>query len=294
MLPAAAAAVVAVLALGTAWWAGGGFGPDAQTGGFASQPAAGNAGDYVVLGAPGWEVTAAYADDTSGEMTYENGDQSLDVMWGPTDSYESYVEDRRHIVDPPADGAPIEILGLGAQMWAYSATDHTAIREVEGGQWIEFRGSGMGKSDYLTLLDRLWLVDEAGFEATLPDSFVTDDEREAAIAAVLDEIDAVADPLLPKGVDRSSITSDQNDSYQFGAELSGAVACAWLDEFADAKQAGDEDRAAVAVEVLSTSPNWPVLNRMNDSGYYPEVIWEYADKVAAGEVPQGYSDGLGC
>jgi hypothetical protein len=27
---------------------------------------------------------------------------------------------------------------------------------------------------------------------------------------------------------------------------------------------------------------------------YPEVVWDYADQVAAGELPDGYWGGLGC
>jgi hypothetical protein len=33
---------------------------------------------------------------------------------------------------------------------------------------------------------------------------------------------------------------------------------------------------------------------MDERGDYPEVLWEYADQVAAGQVPDGYQGGLGC
>lgn len=295
LVPAAAAVVVAALALGMAWWTGGSDPADDTSGGLiASQPTAEN-GDRIVLDAPGWVVTAAYADGDTGEMTYEKGGQSLDIMWGPTASYQGYVEDRRHIVNPAADGAPIEILGAAAQMWPYSNDDHTAIREVENDQWIEFRGSGMGEAGYLALLDRLRLTDLAGFEATLPESFVTSDERNATVDGILDEIDAVTDgPLLPAGVERSSITSDQVDSYQLGAEISGQVACAWFDEYAAATQAGAQGRADRAVAVLAGSHDWPVLHRMNETGDYPEVLWGLAEDLDGGELPEWYQGGLGC
>jgi hypothetical protein len=297
LVPAAAAVVVAALAVGSAWWASGGpsTGPSSdRSGGYASQPTAGKSGDSVLLDAPGWAVTAMYADKTSGEMTYEKGSQSLEVMWGDADSYQGYVEDRRHIVRPPADGEPITVLGKAAQMWPYSADDHTAIRELEGDRWIELRGEGMDKDAYLALLGRLDLVDETTFEATLPDSFVRSDERSAEIDKILDGIGEVAHPLLPDGVDRASITSDQNDDYQLGAEISGAVACAWLDEFADARQAGDQGRADQAAAVLETSHDWPVLHQMDARGDYPEVLWQLADQAAAGQLPDWYAGGLGC
>ena len=227
-------------------------------------------------------------------MTYEKGNQSLDVMWGDADSYQGYVEDRRHIVKPPADGEPITVLGKAAQMWAYSADDHTAIREVEGDRWIELRGAGMDKAAYLALLDRLQLVDQDTFEATLPDSFVRSDERSTEIDKILDGIGGVAHPLLPDGVERSSITSDQSDDYQLGAEISGAVACAWLDEFKAATRAGAEQRVQRAEQVLATTHDWPVLQQMNDRGDYPEVLWQLADQAAAGQLPDWYADGLGC
>jgi hypothetical protein len=294
IVPVAAAAVVAALAGGSAWWVASDPGSSGHGGsGLASQPT-GPAGEYVVLAAPGWVVTSTDADQQSGEMTYENGSRSLDVMWGPADSYDGYVEDRRHIVDPPADGEPIEVLGKGAQMWAYGPQDHTAIREVEDGTWIEFRGDGMREDGFLALLDDLELVDEAAFEAALPDSFVTSDERPEAIAEILDGIADVAQPLLPPGVERSSITSEQSDAYQLGADVAGAVACAWLDEYAEAKRTGDDRSAQRAMGIFTTVHDWPVLNQMDESGGYPEVVWEYAAKVLAGEVPQGYPNGLGC
>ncbi|GAA4374491.1 hypothetical protein [Nocardioides caricicola] len=320
LVPAAAAVVVAALALGTAWWTGQDDAADQkadtttgektgektgeqtgeQTGqqersALASQPLAGHGG-RVVLDAPGWEATAVWADKDSGEMSYENGGQNLEIMWGPAKTYEMYVDDRRHIVRPAADGVAITVLGAEAQMWPYSADDHTAIREVENGQWIEVRADGMDEVGYLALLDRLRLVDLAGFEASLPESFVTSAERDDTVTAILDEIDDTSDgPLLPEGVDRTSITSNQVDDYQLGAEISGQVACAWLDEYAAAAQAGDQGRLDAAAAALTSSHDWPVLHRMDERGGYPEVLWSYAQQVAdAGVVPEGYAGGLGC
>ena len=136
-----------------------------------------------MLDVPGWEVTSTESgDDGYGEVNYEKGQGRFTITWYPADSYESYVVDREHIVDPPAPGEPVEVLGKAGQLWAYSADDHTVIREVEDGFWIEFRGSGMDKAGYLGLLDRLTHDGRSdGYEASLPEDFVTDDERNAAI-----------------------------------------------------------------------------------------------------------------
>ena len=46
--------------------------------------------------------------------------------------------------------------------------------------------------------------------------------------------------------------------------------------------------------MLGTARDWPVLNDMDARGDYPEVVWEYAAAVAAGEVAEGHREGLGC
>jgi hypothetical protein len=132
----------------------------------------------AVLDAPGWTVDSVSAETDSGELSYEKGDLSFEITWYPANTYDDYVEDRRHITDPPSDGAPIEVLGVGAQMWAYNAHDHGAIREVENGHWVELRGQGMSKAAYLDLLGQVQLVDQADFEAAMPTSFVDGGDRE--------------------------------------------------------------------------------------------------------------------
>ena len=44
---------------------------------------------------------------------------------------------------------------------------------------------------------------------------------------------------------------------------------------------------------MGTSRQWPVLQEMDADGDYPEVVWDYADQVGAGQVPEGYREGLG-
>jgi hypothetical protein len=291
LVPAAAAAVIAMLAVGSAWWASG---PDGgKTGDVAVQPRA-ETNFRAVLDAPGWTVDNAYADGDSGEVAYANGDQYLEIRWEAADSYEGYVEDRRHITEPPRDGDPIEVLGLGAQMWAYSANDHTAIRDVQAGHWLELRAGGMDKEAYLDLLGRLRLVDKAGFEAAMPESFVDSSEREAAVESMLAGIREYVDPVFPADSQRVGVSSDENDPYHLGADVAGAVACEWLADFEAATHAGDQARARSAVEALGTSRKWPVLQEMAEQGGYSDVVWDYARQVARGQVPEGYADGLGC
>ncbi len=102
-------------------------------------------------------------------------------------------------------------------------------------------------------------------------------------------------------------SSEEQDPYHLGADIAGQYACAWISEFADAKSAGDQARADEAARVMGTSRQWPVLQEMNADGDYSEVVWDYADTIAAGQVPgndkgevsvdaalASVAEGLGC
>src|SRR5205085_2024896 len=110
----------------------------------------------------------------------------------------------------------ITVLGRDAQMWAYSADDHAAIRVVEDGHWMELRGSGMDEAAYLDLLGRLRLTSQVEFEASLPDGYVTEGGRQAAADKILADIEAVSGDGFPAG-SPSFADGDAKDRYQFGA-----------------------------------------------------------------------------
>jgi hypothetical protein len=284
--PIAAAAVVAGLAGGTVWWQ-------------QHRPADGSHqvvslglpdGQAVVLDAPGWKV-----DSLSGDgIVFRKGDANLEIDSYAAKDYDSYVVDREHIVDPPAPGEPIQVLGKPAQMWAYTADDHTAIREVQGGHWMEFRAAGLDKAGFVALLGQLRLTSEAEFNASLPDGYVTKGERPAAADKILRDIEDVSGAGFPSGTSFQLADGDSKDRYQFGAEVVAQYTCAWLESFENATDHQQPGRASEAVRVLGTSRQWPILQEMNPQGDYPEVVWDYADQVAAGKVPEGYREGLGC
>ena len=312
LVPLAAAAVVAGIVGSSLWWEQ--VGEEAGPGD--SPPVAGlpsavpssppppatpaprgpsvASGHRAVLDAEGWQVRDVESSaDGYGEVDYASGRSSLQITWYPAESYADYVQDREHIVEPPAPGRPVEVLGRPGQLWAYSAKDHTVIREVQDEHWMEFRGSGMDETGYLELLAQLRLVDLQGFEQALPERFVTDTERADSVASMLQGIEAASGIGYPDGRPGAP-KSEQQDPYQLGAEVAGSYACAWLDEFAAATGAGAAVRADEAARVLGTAHDWPVLNQMNPDGDYPEVLWEYADEAAAGRIPSGYAGGLGC
>jgi hypothetical protein len=294
LAPLAAAATVAALASAPAWWPEGGQGPGRErpaAGGPAGQPSAQpsaqpsgpRTGHLAVIDGGGWTVDNVEQANDYGSISYARGRERFEITWSPASSYESYVRDREHISQPPAPGEPVEVLGAAGQLWAYSAQDHTVIREVEDGYWMEIRGAGMGRAEYLDLLASLRLVDEAGFEAALPEEFVTDGERGSEVQRILDEITAVAGVGPYDGA--APIRSGESDPYHLGADVAGGYACGWITAYAEARASGDDELADQAVSVLSTARDWPVLQRMDERGDYPETIWEYADQVSAGKVP---------
>jgi hypothetical protein len=287
LVPVAAAAAVLALIAGSAWLV--------SSLGLRSPDVAAGSGAYrAILEAPGWTVDSVDADDASGELTYVKGDEKFEISWYPAAEYDGYVEDRRHITETPVDGQPIEVLGRGALMWLYGGANPTAIREIENGHFLELRGKSMSTAAYLRLLDDVNLVDRADFAAAMPASFVDGTARQRAVDQVLDGISTYVDPLIPSGSTRSGFSSNADDLDLLGAEVARDVACEWLTEYVDARRAGDQARMDEATSVLSTAHDWPVLAEMTPNGGYPALVWEYADRVAAGQVPKGYGRALAC
>jgi hypothetical protein len=286
----AAAAVIAVAAV-PIWITQGGDEPAKKSDDSFGTGVDEGAGERAVLTAAGWTVENVNDDPKyGGEIDYAKGSQSLQITWYPADQYDSYVTDREHINHPEVDpGEAVDVLGEPSRLWAYTSNDHTVIRPAGEKLFLEVRGDGMDKQAFLAVLLDLRLVTHAELEDALPANFVTNQERFAAIDEILDGIGT-----LPPGLDAADVTSTEPDPYHLGADVAGTVACGWIAEFAKAKQAGSEPRATAAVDALQSSKQWPVLLEMDASGDYSEVVWEYADKVAAGTVPEGYREGLGC
>ena len=242
-----------------------------------------------------WTRRAGEVDSLDGDgIRFRNGDAELEITSYDAKQYDSYVTDRKHIVDPPAPGEPIEVLGRPAQMWAYSAYDHTAIREVQDGHWMEFRAAGLDRAAYLALLGQLRLTSDAEFNASLPEDYVAEGERAEAAEQLLGEIRGVSGAGYPRGETPSFAEGDAKDYYQFGAEVAGSYACAWLEQFENAKTHDQAGLASEAARVLGTSREWPILKKMNADGGYSEVVWQLADEAVAGKVPDWYREGLGC
>jgi hypothetical protein len=283
LAPVAAAAAVATLVGLPTWLLAGP--EDARE----ARPAtsAPTAHEWIVLEAPGWEVAHVSVSGGDREVSYEKGGARLDINLSDARDRASYIEDRQHIDHPEKDpGTPVTLLGEDALLWAYAADDHTVIGAAEDGDYPEVRGSGMRRAAYLVLLDQLAWTDRDGFEEALPDGFVTRDEAGSTIADMLLGIGLAPGAEVP--------TSDESDPYHLGADVAGKVVCGWIEEYERAVEAGDEQAAQIAQANLRETPTWEFLHDMDARGDYPEVVWEISAEVVAGQVPEGYREGLGC
>ncbi|MFL6060915.1 MAG: hypothetical protein ACJ72E_06775 [Marmoricola sp.] len=239
------------------------------------------------LGPDRWrDVSYTPTDGNAMTSAHVNLAPQVEVSWYPSDQYESYLADRA--AEPHVQ--QVQVLGLESQMVSYSATDHAVMLPPQGKVFIEIRSSSGDEAAFKKLLAHgIEQVDVDTWLAALPDAVVTPGNAAQIAARMLEGM------ALPPGFDRGSLVGDvPMDQYQFGAKVSGAVACGWLEDWTRAHAAGDTTAEQQAVQALAGSHGWNVLQTMKSDGDYPAVLWEYADKIAEGQDPAGYRSGLGC
>ena len=252
----------------------------------------------LLVDEPGWQVTRA--DELSvdfGEMTLANGEERLDLKWLPADEYEDAVDKRVAEMD---DLGTAPVSGADARLFRYPGTNDYVAVWLQGNYTVEARGLAADADAFRTTLASLHEVDVDTWLSAMPESVVVPARQAEVINQMLTGIP------LPPGFDSKAIraTDAVRDSYQLGAQVSGAVTCAWIERWVAAREADDEAGARLAVEAMVTSRTWPVLLEMDDEGDYPEAVWEYAAAMATnGDVPAGapgmkvgetYRAALGC
>lgn len=240
----------------------------------------------LLIDQPGWKVTTVYGfAEEQGTIAFQNGARNVEMNWYPDELYQDYYEDRLHVSEPGA----ATVAGSSASVFTYSGSDFAAMLKPRDGAFVELRAQGGTRTEFDELLTHVTRVDAEAFLKALPPEVVTPGRVREEAAKVL------ADVPIPPGFDVAAVeVAGANDPYQFGAGVSGQVGCAWIAEWIRADKAGDDEAREQAATALRSTHRWKVLNDMNDEGDYPEVLWEYADKVAAGEIPKGYKEGLGC
>lgn len=238
----------------------------------------------ILLDAPGWTVDTVYGfGDEEGTLRFVNGDAELELNWRPVASYNDYFQDRE---DNSSIGhRNTRLFGQEARLFTYSATDHATMLKPDGRSFVELRGQGMNRRVYLAVTAQLRQVGVQQFLEAMPVSVVVPGAEGEAAQKVLADI-----PVPPGFTFRP--TGEVGDAYQFGAGVTGQVFCAWSSYY----RTGDQRAKDETVEALDSSHEWKVLNDMDAEGDYPDVIWEYADRFAAGEPvsKREVEQGLGC
>ena len=265
---------------------------------------------HVIVNTPGWEVDGLSQSPYGSDLSFVNGDQMLGLVTYPADQYDSYIRDRA--IEGPESST--EALGQVGRSFTYEMTDPTGdepgseeqliprdgpepgsggvadpdqvdtriatIFPVVGDWFLEVDATVGSETEFRALMSSLERVDTETWQESLGADVVTPNNGQA----FLDE--ASEDVPMPPGF---TVTVDQlnlpQQRYQAAATFVAAVSCEWFAQY----EAGNSD----AVPALQSSRDWPVLAWMDVEGDYPEVLWEYADRLDTGDI-EGYSEGLGC
>ncbi|WP_354697604.1 hypothetical protein DSM112329_03239 [Paraconexibacter sp. AEG42_29] len=314
----AAAVVTVVMMVFLSLGDGPGGGRDGGSVWAAEQLRFAEASPLVLLGADGWRVE--YADEQSkeeGELHFRLGPTpppgSNDFTEGvtpepvPADttaaqlnwrggSYEMWTRDR---YKSAVASSTAPVLGTTAKVYQYDGgtrghRDITAIFRYDD-RILEFRAGAAGMSAFKALLATLTAADTDTWLSAMPDSVVKAADRDGAVDQMLAGIP------LPRGFTAADIPDEQltKDRYQLGAHVTGAVACRWLKQWNDARQAGDVRTRDAAIAAMATAKDWPILREMTKEGDYPEAIVEYAAAMRSGTyhgrpLIGDVGEGLGC
>jgi hypothetical protein len=251
----------------------------------------------LLVDEPGWRVTRADQFNVDlGEMTFAHGTQTLELRWQPDDQHEAAVGKRAAESDV-ATTAPAP--GARARVFRYEGTSEFTAMWARGPYSIEVRGSAPDVDTFKAELASLREVDVDTWLSAMPASVVKPASRAAVARQML------ADIPVPSGFDAAAVTRGDalRDRYQLGADVTSAVACAWIHQWVAARRAGDDAKAREAVAAMATSDRWSVLREMARDGAWTEVLREYAvamatnAPIAAGKpltIEESYRAALGC
>lgn len=279
----------------------------------------------LVATTPSWRVKDL--DQTDGEtgwMTIENGRQAIEINWQPRKYWADRLKSRRF------DGEElgrVTIAGEPGLLFRYPESKGDFFALWRSGEWMleartaywvppEWRdrpmpaGEGTGgpvlstyfdEPSFRTVLASLRPASVDAWLSSMPERVVKPGESLPAIEAMLEGVPT------PPGFDSGRLADEgvARDPYQLGAKVMGAVACGWLNLWVEAIEDGDTAMRDRAVAALASARDWKTLQAMSESGAYPDVIYDYADQMKAGDpnAPAGggkvtfaheFRSGLGC
>lgn len=260
---------------------------------------AAEASPRMLIGEEGWSITRADEFGVDfGETVFENGGETVQLGWYPP---------RDRPVDAPSAGSgttaiePTTLDGVPVAIARYDGSDRYRAAWRRGGWTIELDGDAASPARFREIVRSLRGAGVDEWLRAMPASAVRPHARGEAVDRMLTGVP------LPPGFDLQGLREGAGtvrDRYQLGAEVAGAVSCAWIGRWVAATAAGEAGVARAAAAAMATSHRWAVLRDMNAEGDYPEVLWGLADAMASGAgvpagkpgvtVAQSYRGGLGC
>ncbi|GAA5146012.1 hypothetical protein GCM10023340_16280 [Nocardioides marinquilinus] len=220
---------------------------------------------YVVLDAPGWEVTHVDTDPGYGvSLTYGNGGRELSLGWTVTRWYRGLLADAG-VGDAGTTAGTIEVLGQQVPYVAYESQQQMAYLPVVDGYGLRIDAALTTEAEFAELVGSLREVDAAGFAAALPDDVLTPEETPAAADELL------ADATAPSGWEGPSVAG-WNERSGLAEQIVQPLGCVWAQEFTDARADGDEARRDAAVAALEDSRDWTLLAAVDDPGRFTRLV----------------------
>lgn len=249
----------------------------------------------MLMNDPDWIVTYADEYGEEGELTFNNSGTEAELHWR-SEPLAEWLDDR---LNSGTDLGTHDVVNGTATIVHYDGgNEYTSLWQANG-HVLEFRTQSASADGFRALLDSLVVVDVDAWLTAMPASVVGSADQPAVIRGML-----VGIPL-PDGFDTDSLADDAGikDRYQLGARVVGAVSCTWIEQWIDATALGDTATAQEAVNAMTTSSQWPIIQEMNQSGAYGQVLQMYVDAMSSDQhvfapdgptVADSYQEALGC
>ena len=249
-LACALAAAVALIGNG-----GGGGGPATAFAQDAIRVAEAN--PRILIGEPGWGVESVdQFERQDGGITFARGDQRIGLDWRPAAGYKSYT---RSVTSLGVRNT--EVLGTAVPTYGEDGRYRTVIPPING-VYVEIYPMTVlwSPERWQRLLDSLERVDLETWLSAMPPEAVMPSEADDNLEALLEGV-PVPPGFSAEQIDRRAASGGERN---VAATVTYVVTCAWFDEWAAARQAGDDTAAAGAVTALQGYDGWSTREQYTD------------------------------